>query len=323
MKILFVHRQDFRGFIRTDYELLSRYFDVTCFHFKGLKSIPLLFWEMRKHDLIFVWFISLHAFFTCFSRKPKVFVAGGYDVAFVPSINYGLSNNRLTRWMVSFCLNHASCVLSVSHFNNKEIIDNFNYNSPVLVYNCADDGFFKPDGVKNDNLVITVGNVNSKTWVKKGISRFIEVAKYCNLISLPFRFVVVGRISDDVEGKVDRIVSGTPNLSFTGFVSDEELRSWYQKAKVYLQLSKHESFGVSVVESMLFDCIPVVSDKAALPEVVYDSGFIVDPSNISNVADAVISASRCTDSYCDFACRRFGLNVRGDCLKSIVEGVCI
>ena len=60
-----------------------------------------------------------------------------------------------------------------------------------------------------------------------------------------------------------------------GYVPDEELLSWYQKAKVYVQVSAYESFGMSLAEAMLCECVPVVTERGALPEVVGDAGFYV------------------------------------------------
>lgn len=56
---------------------------------------------------------------------------------------------------------------------------------------------------------------------------------------------------------------------FIGFVQDENLLMYYQRAKVYdVQVSAHEAFGMSLAESMLCECILVVTDRVALPEVV-------------------------------------------------------
>jgi len=48
------------------------------------------------------------------------------------------------------------------------------------------------------------------------------------------------------------------------------------ESKIYLQLSRHEAFGVSVVEAMKYGCIPIVSNAFALPEVVGNNGYIIN-----------------------------------------------
>jgi len=60
---------------------------------------------------------------------------------------------------------------------------------------------------------------------RKGLETFVEAAKY-----LPnLKFVVVGPHYDNSIRKLKSIASG--NVKFTGFVPDEELIKYYQKAK--------------------------------------------------------------------------------------------
>ena len=68
------------------------------------------------------------------------------------------------------------------------------------------------------------------------------------------------------------------NVKFLGFVSDDILKT-FQESKVYLQLSRHEAFGLSVLESMNYGCIPIVTNIFALPEVVGGNGYIVKNYN--------------------------------------------
>jgi glycosyltransferase involved in cell wall biosynthesis len=81
-------------------------------------------------------------------------------------------------------------------------------------------------------------------------------------------------------------------VSFTGFVEDEELIRWYQRAKVYVQLSLYESFGMSLAEAMLCECVPVVTDRGALPEVVGDTGFFVPYGDEKATAEGIRAALR-------------------------------
>lgn len=66
-----------------------------------------------------------------------------------------------------------------------------------------------------------------------------------------------------------------PNIHFLGFVDKKELKTYYEESKIYLQLSRHEAFGVSVVEAMKYHCIPIVTNVFALPEVVGKCGYII------------------------------------------------
>ena len=137
--------------------------------------------------------------------------------------------------------------------------------------------------------MITVGGINKSTVKRKGMESFVKSARY-----LPYmRFVVIGGWLDD---SIEYLKSIAPqNVEFTGFVSDDELMEWYQKAKVYCQLSLYESFGMALAESMCCECVPVVINNAALPEVVGDTGFYVpygDPEATAEVIKEALKSDK-------------------------------
>ena len=55
----------------------------------------------------------------------------------------------------------------------------------------------------------------------------------------------------------------------------EEVLYWMNLSKVYCQLSKTESFGVSIIESMIMGCIPVITNVDNLSEIIDANGIIV------------------------------------------------
>jgi glycosyltransferase involved in cell wall biosynthesis len=121
---------------------------------------------------------------------------------------------------------------------------------------------------KNKKMVLTVGNINKWYIYRKGLLIFVKSAKF-----LPdVEFYLVGKY----DKSIDILKKEAPkNVHFMGYLSDKELIKLYKISNVYCQLSRSESFGVALVEAMLCECVPVVSDRGALPEVVGDTGFYV------------------------------------------------
>ena len=268
-RILFLYKQD-RSFAHMDYELLARNYDVIKYRYTGLGSLPGLINNFRKVDIIFSWFASIHSFFPAFlSKKPLVVVTGGYDVAGEREIGYGLMLSPIWGRMVRYILKSSSAILSVSDFNRSQVKKWCGLDS-TMIYNCVDSEKFKPAGKKDKNMVITVGAVTLENWVRKGFANFVDVAEQFNDDT---KFYAVGKINDDALDLIYEATERTNNIYFTNFVSDDELLKLYQKAKVYCQLSYYESFGVSPAEAMLCGCIPVVTDRSALPEVVDELGY--------------------------------------------------
>jgi len=86
---------------------------------------------------------------------------------------------------------------------------------------------------------------------------------------LPHKLVVTGK-----EGWGDL----TPNdrTHFTGWVNDQELTALYQCASLYLAPSKHEGFGIPLLEAWECDCPVICSQGGALPEVSNDAALVVE-----------------------------------------------
>lgn len=132
--------------------------------------------------------------------------------------------------------------------------------------------------------MITVGGVSRSNLRRKGLETFVKSAS----LVPEARFVVIGKYQDDSIDSLKSIAS--PNVSFTGFVDDSDLLQWYQKAKVYVQVSAYESFGMSLAEAMLCQCVPVVSERGALPEVVGETGYYASFEDEKATAEAIKSA---------------------------------
>ena len=109
------------------------------------------------------------------------------------------------------------------------------------------------------------------------------------------QFLLVGPDKDGTLQKLKNISS--ENVEFLGGIYGRELVDLCSKAKVYVQVSCHESFGCSLAEAMLCECIPVVSRNAAIPEVVGDTGVYVDELMSENVAGKIRYALSLPDDY--------------------------
>ena len=190
-RILFI-RISKSSFIQKDLELLRKHFDVRVVDFvlsrKNLKRTLKIPFDMIKGvlwaDITFSWFAAMHAYFTILLskifNKKSIVVAGGYDVANEPNINYGLMRfpKSIGARMAKFALKHADKVLAVSEFNKKEALNYVDPNKIELVYNVVDCDKFKSQGEKDNDLVITVGGVTSNNLKTKGLEFFVKTAEY-------------------------------------------------------------------------------------------------------------------------------------------------
>jgi len=279
-------------FIKRDYEILKKHFTVDVIEPPKKKSGWLKYTftiaeKVRQSNLTFSWFAGWHSAFAVFFselfRKNFIVIVGGYDAAYVPEIDYGAFTNLKEKIPAMYVLKRADVVLPFSNFSKNEVLKWTKPKNMQVVYIGVDTNEFKPMGNK-EHVAITVGGIKKSNLKRKGIEIFVKAARH-----LPdIHFVVIGKPSDDSIEYLRSIAS--PNVGFTGFVTDEELVRWYQRAKVYVQPSKHEGFGSAVAEAMLCECIPVVSGEGALSEVVGTCGFYSPYGNDKAVADAIKEA---------------------------------
>jgi glycosyltransferase involved in cell wall biosynthesis len=77
------------------------------------------------------------------------------------------------------------------------------------------------------------------------------------------------------------------NVTFRGHVNTDELMELYQGCKVFVFPSTVETFGLSLLEAMAAGAPIACSNKAAMPEVLGDTGLFFDPDNKNNMADTI------------------------------------
>ncbi len=83
------------------------------------------------------------------------------------------------------------------------------------------------------------------------------------------------------------------NITFLGAVSDEKLMREYAGATMLLMLSEDEGFGIPVIEAMANACPVIAANRTALPEVVGDAGWLVEPNAVNKIADAMHKIATC------------------------------
>ena len=268
--------------INNDLDLLRRHFNVTEYVFKRDKKTVNLKNLIKNSDVLFLWFASHHGLravrYAKKYNKKIVTVSGGYDVSTIKG--YGLASSVKTRWIPKYILKNSDVILAFSNSAKREI-ENIVDNKNVIVSFGIDTDKFYPGGKKED-VALTVAYLDKVSWERKGINRFVELAYAFAQQNRKTKFIVAGKQSDDIVKKIAsmHILNMVPNVNFTRYLSAEDLLKEYQKAKVYVQLSKHEGFGATVAEAMLCDCIPIVSNKGSLPEVIGYSGIVVDANVI-------------------------------------------
>ncbi len=288
------------SFVQLDAAILATEYNVEILSVNTLKS-PKTLWTFLTVGLkltkervacVMMWFSVSHlapviVLLAKIFRVKVLAITGGFDVAYVPAIGWGEMGSWWKRTLQRLSLHHVDRILPFSDFSRNDTLLYAPENITSTLYPGIDPKHFFPSGKKEDLVITTCNIVNRFTITQKGLDIFARCAK-----ELPeYGFLIIGKIdlNDSIAKKF--LETATANLNFTGeYVSDDELLLFYQRARIYVQASAHEGFGIACAEAMACGCVPVGTYNTSLPEVIGRAGYLVSYNDIPSTINAIKSA---------------------------------
>lgn len=125
------------------------------------------------------------------------------------------------------------------------------------------------------------------TQPRKNVPRLIEAAK-----KYGFQLKLAGNTGNEISKEhLMSLIGHAANIEVLGFVSDEELSSLYNRAKVFALPSINEGVGLVAIEAAMHGCNIVITNLGG-PKEYYKEGTaeLVDPYNIDNIGQAIMRA---------------------------------
>lgn len=142
---------------------------------------------------------------------------------------------------------------------------------------------YNPD-IQKEPFCLFAGTM---TQERKNVPRLIEAAKKYGFI-----LKLVGNKGNATsEEKLRRLIDNHQNIEIVGFVSDEELSSLYNRAKVFALPSINEGVGLVALEAAMHGCNIVITNLGG-PKEYYPKGMAqtVNPYNIDDIGQAILKA---------------------------------
>ena len=224
-------------------------------------------------------------------RRPSVVTV--YDLA-VFDVPHGFRSTFtfLYRKQMPRVMDASSLIVTISEFTAKRIASYWPQHSRKtrVVKPGVDVDFFVPGQASEPPYVLYVGSMDPRKNLKSLLDAFAQLtSEYRHLecvvvgATLPhFRKMALSRPAEDVMKRV----------RWLGFVPDSDLVSLYQGALATVLPSRYEGFGLPALESMSCGVPAIVDRRTALPEVVGDSGVLVDGDSPRDVARGIRSLCR-------------------------------
>ena len=183
-------------------------------------------------------------------------------------------------------LHKSSWLLPNSEAEYKQVEATFgirkNYS---VVPNGIDDRLYIPSNpqIKDTNLVISAARI-------EGRKNQLNLIKALN--NTRFTLLLTGLPAPNQRKYYEECKSiASGNIIFCGRVPIETLLEYYQKAKVHVLPSWHETCGLSSLEAAAMGCNIVITDKGFTREYFGDDGFYCDPESPASIYTAVETAA--------------------------------
>jgi glycosyltransferase involved in cell wall biosynthesis len=122
----------------------------------------------------------------------------------------------------------------------------------------------------------------------KNLPRLIEAFKILKQTHPDLKLVLAGK-KDVLYEQIEAVVKeqGTPDVVFTDFISEGQLRWLYEYCAAYVFPSLSEGFGLPGLEAMIHGAAVVSSNATCLPEVYDDAAHYFDPVDIDDMAKRI------------------------------------
>ncbi len=195
-------------------------------------------------------------------------------------------------WAAKY-IQFLDAVVTVSKYSRDLLVEKPQF-KPLPIH-CIELGFPIPDEVNRDHLmsgaplrILYLGRLEDPA---KRVRLFPVILKQLIAAGIPFTWTVAGEGPEDSFLR-SQMTSASPSqqVVFKGLVRYADVPALLEQNDVILLVSDSEVFPLSLQEGMAAGLVPVVSNlPGRIREIVLpDAGILVDPSEVTKYAEAVI-----------------------------------
>lgn len=207
-------------------------------------------------------------------------------------------NNPLMYFVEKNCIENVDHIISVSEFTRDSINELYNISPDenTVVYNGISEqeiqrASINPDrtgngGEENRIVFLFVGRVDDK---RKGLDLLLEAIARLPP-NLSWKLLIVGGGNQTMAKKKANQLDISEMLEFKGFVSRDELYKYYNICDVYINPSRLEGFGLTIIEAIASGTPVIATRVGAIPEVASkNTGVSLTDPNPKDLSDEILN----------------------------------
>lgn len=192
------------------------------------------------------------------------------------------------KFLIPKILKSSKFIFTLSEFSKNDLKTQFNIEgSKIEIISCAVSDNFKYLNLQREKVILSVASLQPYKNIEGLVKSFILLKS--NGKFSDFKLVLIGGYNKKVfaDTNIFELSKNRDDIIFTGYLSDEKLVEYYNKAFLFAFPSFFEGFGIPPLEAMSCGCPCVVSNVASLPEVCGDAAYYVNPYSIEDIAGGI------------------------------------
>ena len=212
-------------------------------------------------------------------------------------------------WLRRLALSNASVIFAVSQLTQSRMVqaNRIDVEKVRILHNCLDPSLTAislagqgtitaPLGLKSPSI-LTVSRLSLYDRYK-GHTQVIQALALVQQQIAPLHYYVVGEGELKVElQQLCQKLGVATSVHFLGQVDELTLKMLYQHADLFVMPSRGEGFGLVFLEAMAWGTPVIAGNQDAAVEVVQhgETGLLVDPDNVSELAQSILRLIRNED----------------------------
>ena len=287
-----------------DIEMLKETYKNVLFPKNFIQLLLILIKNPKSEIYCWWWHRNFHVVLLAYFLKKTVYCTGAIHMYDYSGGRTYYNRGIIFRLLTHLSLRFASYNIFISKDQYLSITSALKVNNPIVIYSSLTkkkitndkETFLKKCKIKKDEInLLFIGWLSEYSLKRKSLLKVLEAIKIIkHKINHKLKFNICGIKSDGIDiinSKINEFsIEEIVKLNFN--ISQETKDDFYHSSDLLLTPSYMEGFGNASLEAMSFGCPVLVSRFGASPEVVGNTGYIINEINTDSISKVILDYAK-------------------------------